>query len=149
MRAPFREAAMGFAQVTVACEPTGHRWRVLGQLAADLQLLFVLSSQLACTTDLAWALRLVPLRSSPKRMTMRYSDDPHRSRRRIVVVKPLAECHNDDVVAADVALLKSTGHHDQAVGHGAVGGPRRHRRRSPSTRVRFLLSDRSVWPTLS
>jgi hypothetical protein len=79
MRAPFREAAMGFAQVTVACEPTGHRWRVLGQLAADRQLLFVLSSQLACTTDLAWALRLVPLRSSPKRMTMRYSDDPHRT----------------------------------------------------------------------
>jgi transposase len=25
----------GFARVTVACEPTGHRWRVLGQLAAD------------------------------------------------------------------------------------------------------------------
>ena len=25
----------GFAGVTVACEPTGHRWRVLGQLAAD------------------------------------------------------------------------------------------------------------------
>ena len=24
----------GFAGVTVACEPTGHRWRVLGQLAA-------------------------------------------------------------------------------------------------------------------
>jgi hypothetical protein len=28
-----RAAAQGFAQVTVACEPTGHRWRVLGQLA--------------------------------------------------------------------------------------------------------------------
>jgi hypothetical protein len=25
----------GFAGVTVACEPTGHRWRVLGQLAAE------------------------------------------------------------------------------------------------------------------
>jgi transposase len=25
----------GWAGVTVACEPTGHRWRVLGQLAAD------------------------------------------------------------------------------------------------------------------
>ena len=30
-----RAAAHGFAGVTVACEPTGHRWRVLGQLAAD------------------------------------------------------------------------------------------------------------------
>jgi hypothetical protein len=26
---------MGFAGVTVSCEPSGHRWRVLGQLAAD------------------------------------------------------------------------------------------------------------------
>jgi transposase len=32
---PQRAAARGFAGVTVACEPTGHRWRVLGQLAAD------------------------------------------------------------------------------------------------------------------
>jgi transposase len=30
-----RAAVKGFAGVTVACEPTGHRWRVLGQLAAD------------------------------------------------------------------------------------------------------------------
>jgi transposase len=31
----------GFAGVTVACEPTGHRWRVLGQLAADRGMSFV------------------------------------------------------------------------------------------------------------
>jgi transposase len=31
----------GFAQVTVACEPTGHRWRVLGQLAAERGMPFV------------------------------------------------------------------------------------------------------------
>jgi transposase len=31
----------GFAGVTVACEPTGHRWRVLGQLAADRGMPFV------------------------------------------------------------------------------------------------------------
>jgi transposase len=31
----------GFAGVTVACEPTGHRWRVLGQLAGDRQMPFV------------------------------------------------------------------------------------------------------------
>lgn len=30
-----RAGAAGFAGVTVACEPTGHRWRVLGQMAAD------------------------------------------------------------------------------------------------------------------
>jgi hypothetical protein len=28
-------AGAGFASVTVACEPTGHRWRVLDQLAAE------------------------------------------------------------------------------------------------------------------
>jgi transposase len=31
----------GFAGATVACEPTGHRWRVLGQLAADRGMAFV------------------------------------------------------------------------------------------------------------
>lgn len=36
-----RAAAQGFAQVTVACEPAGHRWRVLGQLAADRAMPFV------------------------------------------------------------------------------------------------------------
>jgi len=30
-----RARARGWAGVTVACEPTGHRWRVVGQLAAD------------------------------------------------------------------------------------------------------------------
>ncbi len=34
-------ARKGFAGVTVACEPTGHRWRVLGQLAADRAMPFV------------------------------------------------------------------------------------------------------------
>jgi transposase len=34
-------AAQGFAAVTVACEPTGHRWRVLGQLAAERGMPFV------------------------------------------------------------------------------------------------------------
>src|SRR3954453_8260397 len=36
-----RAAAKGFTSVTVACEPTGHRWRVLGQLAADRGMPFV------------------------------------------------------------------------------------------------------------
>ena len=30
-----RAARAGFAGVTVVCEPTGHRWRVLGQLAGQ------------------------------------------------------------------------------------------------------------------
>jgi len=36
-----RATAKGFAGVIVACEPTGHRWRVLGQLAADRAMPFV------------------------------------------------------------------------------------------------------------
>jgi transposase len=36
-----RAEVKGFAGVTVACEPTGHRWRVLGQLAADRAMPFV------------------------------------------------------------------------------------------------------------
>ena len=36
-----RAAAKGFAGVTVACEPAGHRWQVLGQLAADRSMPFV------------------------------------------------------------------------------------------------------------
>jgi transposase len=36
-----RAAARGFAGVTVACEPTGHRWQVLAQLAADRSMPFV------------------------------------------------------------------------------------------------------------
>jgi transposase len=34
-------ASKGFAGATVSCEPTGHRWRVLGQLAADRGMPFV------------------------------------------------------------------------------------------------------------
>jgi transposase len=36
-----RAAAAGFVSVTVACEPTGHRWRVLDQLAAERGLALV------------------------------------------------------------------------------------------------------------
>ncbi len=36
-----RAAAMSWAGVAVSCEPTGHRWRVLGQLAADRSMPFV------------------------------------------------------------------------------------------------------------
>ncbi len=36
-----RAVRAGYVGVTVACEPTGHRWRVLGQLAADRSMSFV------------------------------------------------------------------------------------------------------------
>lgn len=36
-----RSTRAGYAGVTVACEPTGHRWRVLGQLAAGRGMSFV------------------------------------------------------------------------------------------------------------
>jgi len=36
-----RARAAGFVSVTVACEPTGHRWRVLDQLAAERGLALV------------------------------------------------------------------------------------------------------------
>ena len=36
-----KASAAGFASVTVACEPTGHRWRVLDQLAAERGLALV------------------------------------------------------------------------------------------------------------
>ena len=48
-----RAAAKGWAGVTVACEPTGHRWRVLGQLAADRGMPFVCVQ----TLQTAWARR--------------------------------------------------------------------------------------------
>src|SRR4029077_14201671 len=44
-----RAAGAGFASVTVACEPTGHRWRVLDQLAAGRGLALVcVQPLLAC-----------------------------------------------------------------------------------------------------
>jgi transposase len=36
-----RAAATGFVGVTVSCEPTGHRWRVLGELAGQRSMPFV------------------------------------------------------------------------------------------------------------
>src|SRR5215207_10511459 len=52
-----RAAVKGFAGVTVSCEPTGHRWRVLGQLAAERSMPFVcvqsmVTSWARCAEDL-------------------------------------------------------------------------------------------------
>jgi transposase len=51
--------AAGYAAATVACEPTGHRWRVLGQLAADRGMPFVcvqpvVTSWARRSEDLTW-----------------------------------------------------------------------------------------------
>ncbi|HET6686747.1 MAG TPA: IS110 family transposase [Jiangellaceae bacterium] len=48
-----RAAAKGWAAVTVSCEPTGHRWRVVGQLAADRGMPFVCVQPL----QMSWARR--------------------------------------------------------------------------------------------
>src|SRR5918997_5363911 len=46
-----RAVRAGYAGVTVACEPTGHRWRVLGQLATDRGMAFVCVQP----TETSWA----------------------------------------------------------------------------------------------
>ncbi|MGI4895986.1 MAG: IS110 family transposase, partial [Janthinobacterium lividum] len=46
-------AKAGFETVTIACEPTGHRWRILGQLAAERAHTFVCVQPLIS----AWARR--------------------------------------------------------------------------------------------
>jgi transposase len=51
--AAVRAAAAGFAGVTVAVEPTGHRWRVVGQLAGERGMAFVCVQPLMS----AWARR--------------------------------------------------------------------------------------------
>jgi transposase len=48
-----RAAAKGFAGATVACEPTGHRWRILGQLAGERAMAFVCVQSLL----VSWARR--------------------------------------------------------------------------------------------
>jgi transposase len=54
-----RAAAAGFAGLTVAAGPTGHRWRVVGQLAAERGMAFVcvqplMSSQARRAEDLTF-----------------------------------------------------------------------------------------------
>jgi len=54
-----RAGRAGSAGVTVACEPTGHRWRVLAQLAADRGMPFVCVQPAASS----WARRTEDLTS--------------------------------------------------------------------------------------
>jgi len=41
-------AADGFAGVTIACQPTGHRWQILTQLAADRSMPFLRATDGEC-----------------------------------------------------------------------------------------------------
>ncbi|HZY00006.1 MAG TPA: transposase, partial [Dermatophilaceae bacterium] len=54
-----RATRAGFDGVTVACEPTGHRWRVLGELAAGRGMAFVCVQPMASS----WARRSEDLTS--------------------------------------------------------------------------------------
>src|SRR4051812_43110354 len=56
-----RATARGFAGVTVSCEPTGRRWRVLGQLAADRAMPFVCVQPM----QTSWARRGEDVRTFP------------------------------------------------------------------------------------
>ena len=67
-----RAAKAGFAGVTVACEPTGHRWRVLGQLA-DLRGMPLVCVQPAAS---AWARRSEDLTPDKDRRQGRRPDRP-------------------------------------------------------------------------
>jgi transposase len=58
-----RAAAAGFAGVSVAAEPAGHRWRVAGQLAAERQMPFVCVQPLMSS----WARRAEDLTSGQDR----------------------------------------------------------------------------------
>ncbi len=58
-----RAAVAGFAGVTVAAGPTGHRWRVVGQLAAERGMAFVCVQPLMS----AWARRAEDLTSGQDR----------------------------------------------------------------------------------
>jgi transposase len=49
----------GFADVTVGCEPTGHRWRVLDQLAAQQGMALV------CVCSRSWSGGLGRPRTTP------------------------------------------------------------------------------------
>jgi transposase len=52
-----RARAKGWAAVTVSCEPTGHRWRVLGQLAADRSMPLVCVQPMVTPMVTWWARR--------------------------------------------------------------------------------------------
>jgi transposase len=79
-------SSKGFTGVTVACEPTGHRWRVLGQLAAEREMPFVcvqpmLTSWARRSEDLTFD--KTDLLTEQLRITAAQSLDRHRGSGRI------------------------------------------------------------------
>jgi transposase len=144
-------AARGFAGATVAREPTGHRWRVLGQLAGDRSLPFV-CVQPALTS---WARRTEDLTSDKTdekdavliaRLTAQlrcYVPEPvdetwgrlrHLGARREQVIIDDGQSGPADAGAAGVCLAGEPGHRqapvpvlDLAGGAERHSGPRRRR----------------------
>lgn len=89
-------ARAGFAGVTVACEPTGHRWRVIGQLAADRSMPFV------CVQ---------PLLVARSRENENYSPDKTDDRDAVLIARLTAElrCYAPEATDETWARLRHLG----------------------------------------
>jgi transposase len=89
-------AQAGFAGVTVACEPTGHRWRVIGQLAADRSMPFV------CVQ---------PLLVARSRENENYSPDKTDDRDAVLIARLTAElrCYAPEAADETWARLRQLG----------------------------------------
>jgi transposase len=81
----------GFADVTVACEPTGHRWRVTGQLAADRGIPFV------CVQ---------PLLVAHERQVENYSRDKTDERDAVLIARLTAKLHCYEPESGDEAWAR-------------------------------------------
>ena len=86
----------GFAGVTVTCEPTGHRWRVIGQLAADRSMPFV------CVQ---------PLLVARSRENENYSPDKTDDRDAVLIARLTAElrCYAPEATDETWARLRHLG----------------------------------------
>jgi transposase len=89
-------AAAGFSGMTVACEPTGHRWRVIGQLAADRSMAFV------CVQ---------PLLVARSRENENYSPDKTDDRDAVLIARLTAElrCYAPEAADETWARLRHLG----------------------------------------
>ena len=114
----------GFAAVTVACEPTGHRWRVIGQLAANRSMPFV------CVQ---------PLLVARSRENENYSPDKTDDRDAVLIARLTAElrCYAPEVTDEVWARLRHL-------------GARRTRLRDEVTNLRLQMRDllECAWPAM-
>jgi transposase len=150
--APGRSAAHGWAGVTVACEPTGHRWRVLGQLAADRSMPFVcvqpmVTSWSRRTEDLTFdktddkdAVLIARLTAQLRCYVPEPADETwarlrHLGVRREQLITEAGSQGSADAGLAEVRVAGGAGHCQAAVPvsylDGRAGGDRRPGRRGP------------------